>query len=60
VPGGCAAISLQWGGDSASSANIQIPSTLSVPEFGVSSVFVAAFAMLGVVLLRRGKMNWTH
>jgi len=62
APGGCAAISLQWGGNSSSSSNVQIPSAVSssVPEFGMSSAFVAAFALLGASLLRRGKMNWTR
>jgi len=61
APGGCTAISLQWGGNSSSSSNVQIPSAVSssVPEFGMSSAFVAAFALLGAALLRRGKINWT-
>jgi hypothetical protein len=61
APGGCTAISLQWGGNSSSSSNVQIPSAVSssVPEFGISGVFVAAFALLGAALLRRGKMTWT-
>jgi hypothetical protein len=53
----CAGLDLGWAGStgSATNSNAQIPQ--GAPEFGVSSVLVGAVGLLGVALLRRGKMN---